>query len=130
MNTPSDSVALRTSGSDATPLHCTHADCGAFHRNGGFAGASAAIQFSVMPVAPPIARLWMSVSASMRPGPLGVACAASRVMYWLTTAVASSSSARSSARAFSPEIFMRVAVRSNFAASRWVAARALFSPEM
>jgi hypothetical protein len=80
VNTPIDSVALRNSGSLATPLHWTHADCGAFQRNGGLAGASAASQFSGRPRAPATTREWMSVRASMRPGPLGVAIAASREM--------------------------------------------------
>jgi hypothetical protein len=66
----------------------------------------------------------------MRPGPLGVAIAASREMYWWTCSDASSSEVRRAARASGPATFIRSAVRANLASSARVAASAALSDAM
>ena len=69
MNTPMVSIRLRSIGTCWTPRHCVHKPCGAFHRNGGFVGATGVDQFSGMPGSTAVTRLTISEIASIRAGP-------------------------------------------------------------
>jgi hypothetical protein len=58
--------------SDGGPLHCAQADCGMFQTKEYFTGAMAGRQFSGTPSCVAITWLWISASASTRPGPAEV----------------------------------------------------------